>query len=53
MSKDDPRPDKQRSDSDSSKHPDTGESPTRPAPGGLGTGTKEAPEGTPKPAEKP
>lgn len=34
---DDPRPDKS---TDGPKYPNPGESPSRPAPGGVGTGTK-------------
>lgn len=40
MSKSDPRPDQS---TDGPKYPDTGKSPTRPAEGGVGTGTKNDP----------
>lgn len=41
MGKDDPRPDKQERAGGADKpYPDTGSSPTHPAPGGVGTGTQ-------------
>lgn len=42
MSQTDPRPD-QRPNRPGGPYPDTGESPTKPAPGGAGTGTKNDP----------
>ena len=49
MGTDDPRPDKQgpREESGGVQHQDTGTSPTRPAPGGAGTGTKGDPATAP------